>query len=116
MFNFFSCRATVTAGTNIPKSVQCVLQADECFVVLSTTTVIVLMIHNPPDWLGKTPRCGTLMVSAENQCNYVGISSKYNPFFLDEEMFFKDMLSAGFCFETGKFLYAPKNVTRSVIS
>lgn len=57
------------------------VQFDECFVVLSTTSVIACSIHNPAAFVGKTARCGTAMVLAGNQWNYLRICSKYNSFF-----------------------------------
>lgn len=52
------------------------VQFDECFVVLSTTSVIALSIHNPHEFVGKSARYGTVMVSAENQRNSLRICSK----------------------------------------
>jgi len=93
---------------DIPKSVQCILQVDDCLVVLSATTVVVLMIHNPLDWLGKTLRCGIVMVSAENLCNYVGRSSKYNPFFQMKIHFLKTCFQLGFALKLENPCTSPK--------
>lgn len=92
------------------------VQFDECFVVLSTTSVIALGIHNPRDFVGKAARCGTAVVSAENQWNCLRTCSKNNSFFLDEEICFEDVLSVAICFETGEFLYSSKIFARWFLS